>query len=244
MVKFFILFICFVTSVSFGQKKRFFGVLDNTPFVFYPESFRPSERDLEIVHFDSIRAASSFLHSISNHKYRIAKIPFKQDSIYNRICLTVLNSLNGSIYINPSVWLKKRRYIYKALTKMKSNYRFYHAFAFKIKLVKYGIGSYYYDKNDDETDLGLVYGSKTKNKKKVEKGESLDYIEPITELKFDEILLKKVMRSLGRSNFKLSYYDRIGIAIKVNPRTVNRRAIPEAKVVIMLGGKVMRKMDL
>ena len=243
-MKFFFLLICLVSIIAFGQKRRFFDVLDKSPFVFYPKSNGPSDRDIEIIHFDSIRASSSFLFSINNHRYRIAKRPFIQDSIYNRICHTVLNSLNNSIYINSKVWLKKRRYIYKALVKLRSNNRFYHAYAFKIKLVKYGLGQYYYDKNDDETELHLIYGNKNRSKKKIQRGEPLDYIEPITEQKFNDLVLKKIMRSIGKSNFKLSYYDTIGIAIKLNRRTINRRAIPEAKVVVMLGGKVMQKIRL
>ncbi len=227
----------------FAQKMAFYKTLKSKAFNVYAPNHELLNSDLDILNFDLNVVTSKFYSAVNTHKYRRSKLPLQQDSIYNKICEVGINVFNRSIYTGYS-WDRKKKYFYKALIKLKSHYRFYQAFVFKVRLVNYKGGAYYYNRSDGGSVLNLVYGSKKQNKIKEDKGLPLNYILPISELEMMDIILRKLISSIGKRNFGSNFYSQIGFAIKLNPKSINRRALPEAYVMVMMGGKVMQKLRL
>ncbi len=240
-----IIFILFIIShVSMAQKAAFFDALKKNPYHHYQEGGVPMNRELNIINFNASQVISDFYYMVNQHEYRRSRTPLKQDSIYNKICETSLQIFNKSIFRSKQIWNRKKKYFYKALIQLNSNYRFYHAFVFKVKLVDYTWQKYYYDRNDTDSDLHLIYGNKKDNKVKLDEGFELEYIKPISEALLMTNILRKLVQYFGKKNFGSNYYSKIGFSIKLNEKSVNRRAIPEVYVMVMIGGKVMQKLRI
>ena len=237
----FVILFC-IPLLGVSQKKRFFNKLAEPDFPIYEVGTEPSVNELDLINFDTDEVCSNFLYAINTHLFRRHKIKLTQDSIYNKLCQASMETFSRSIFRSKQIWKRKTSYFYKAIIQLESNYRFYQSFAFNVPLVDHLFGQYYYDRHDEGSDLHLIYGSKKANKIKEEEGEPLKYIHPVSEQELVQKILRRLIFKFGKINFSSNYYTRIGFAIKVDARTLNKNRLPEAQVIVMIGGKLMQRL--
>ncbi len=213
------------------------------PYSHYNDSVVVPEKSIEILNFSTIEFKSLFYAHINAHKFR-NRYRMNQDSIYDKICETMFVASDHKL--RKDRWSKNKKYVYKSLIKLNSNYRYFKLFTFHISLVDYLGKKYYYDKSNTDSDLHLIYGTKEENEIKKKQNDSFIYplIKSKTQLQFFNDVLKKLIRVFTKSNFKSSYFNRVGFSIRVDQDSLHKKALPRAKIVVMIGGKIMSKIRL
>lgn len=231
----------FINFIGVAQEKRFDKTLENITYVKYEDSLEVSEDDINIFNFNREVFKPQFFSFIGNHRFRTGRGKLEQDSIYNRICESIIEMSDKTFGKNR--WKKPTKYVYNTVLKLRSNYRYYKVFAFRVSLVKLEGSTYYYDKGDVNTELHLIYGSRRLNKqrKKKDSNYEVNYLEQRNIKELLNHILDEFLSRFKKTNFKSRYYTRIGFSIEVDKKTLNKKAIPTAKVVIMIGGKIMSK---
>ena len=231
----------FISFFGFSQKHYFFKTLNSLDFIDYSDSIRAENSEIDILNFDNEAYKNIFFTEINQHKNRRSRPSLEPDSIYNKICETIL--LTSHRRLLRRNWAKNKKFIYQSLIQYHSHFRYYKVFSFKIDLVNYNGGGFYYDKNDPKTNIHLISGNRKDNNKMLVKDEEfeLKYILPKTEMELFNAITYKFIQNFGLSNFKSRYFSQIGFAIEIDKKTLNKKAIPQAKIVIIIGGKIMSK---
>ena len=218
-------------------------MLDALPYSHYNDSVVVAENNIDILDFSTIKFKSLFYSHINAHKLR-RRSKMRQDSIYDKICETIFVASDHRLRKNS--WSKSKKYVYKSLIKQNSNYRYFRLLTFHISLVNYLNKKYYYDNTNSDNGLHLIYGTKEGNEIKKNKNDSFIYplIKPKTQLQFLNDILSKLIRLFSKSNFKSSHFNRIGFSIRVDKDSLHKKALPRAKIVVMIGGKIMSKIRI
>ena len=112
--------------------------------------------------------------------------------------------------------------------------RIANMFSGHVAIVDYkGRKQFYYEKKDDETDYRLFYGKRSHLK------DSTIKVVPIPLLSYEEFaqyVMKKVFKGRGKREMKSSAYTHMACEVFVIEKTLFRKKIPMAVVVITFGG--------
>ncbi|MBL4592592.1 MAG: hypothetical protein JKX68_02120 [Flavobacteriales bacterium] len=105
------------------------------------------------------------------------------------------------------------------------------------QLVDYKFGKrFYYDKNDNETDLQMFYGRK-RDSDKEEEGLLKIPIPTFTYKSFAEKLIKNLVSGYSGRFARSKSYTMSACYVEVDEKSLYRRKIPRARVIIILSGK-------
>ena len=95
---------------------------------------------------------------------------------------------------------------------------------------------FYYDKDDSDYATHLFLGTKPTRKEKEEPGFKLI---PMKNITYDELatqIARSFIRDDGYFNSLNNGYDKYGLALTVDAKTLYRRRIPVLKVILIVGG--------
>jgi hypothetical protein len=105
------------------------------------------------------------------------------------------------------------------------------------QLVDYKFGKrFYYDKEDEETDLKMYYGRKI-DADKEEEGLVKIPIPTYTYYSFAEKLVRDLMSSFPSRFAKSKSYEKAACYLAVDEKSLYKRKIPRARAIIILSGK-------
>jgi hypothetical protein len=109
-----------------------------------------------------------------------------------------------------------------------------------LNAIRYTRRSYYYDKEENESELHLYYGDHKPTKK--EKQAESYKPEAMKLYSYEEIanlIAEQLIKSSGRLKTLNTAYSQIGLSCAVEPRSIGGRKIPQLKIIMLLGGKII-----
>jgi hypothetical protein len=234
---------CLVFSFAlFGQRQKFYDQIERTECD--PIALRAAENaEVDILDFDQQYYAGMIIHELNQKRKSHGRSGFKVDSTFNRICNTGVKHFSRGSFSNR----KRQRWITKhsefGIRYLRGNFRMYKSYSFYFNLTNLGNRTnFYYVAGDETTRLKLFVGKRPRTTSPTHQ----DYVEPtpvkpITELQFKTAIIQQLMRKDGSTEFYSKNYSHIGISMRLDEYSVNRRKIPRAYIMIIIGGKQTQK---
>jgi hypothetical protein len=174
--------------------------------------------------------------------------PLVQDSILNKICFSGVETFSTSRFRNRKTWRKEQKNLDYALKLDQSKNRLFVAYAFRVSLLDLDVKEKFYcDKRVGESEIDLYRG----NKPKFGNPKHEDYVEPVPLSPMtNEQMLNEVLKKLNQNGCLKNIFSRkfsqIGIAVRMEKRSLSRSKRPYMYVMLMLAGKqnqYMKKKD-
>lgn len=228
-----------------AQNRKFLDSLKYLNDIAYQET-APSNQQVDVVHFDPNYYGGIILSVLNSERSKKGKGAFVQDTLFNRIAVAGLKTFSKSRFTDKSKWRKEQKSINYALIKHKSKHKVFDAYAFMVDFMDYSqIGSFYYDPKDQSDTPRLYKGKRSKAKRP----DHEDYFEPVpvdmvTEIEFGEQILKMISKHSGTMSLMSKKYTQIGVAVKIDRRTLYRSKRPKGYVIIIFGGKKNQKIKV
>lgn len=235
----------FISTASFAQSRRFLERVDNAKPCYYAESTASAQR-LDLLNFDAHQCSGFFISALNHQREFKSRTKLEQDSLLNRIATAGIESYNNKNYRSSITWQKDRGSIKFALQKYHSKNRIYVAHAFRLDLLDLDLSkSFYLDRRIGESELNLYLGKRPKENDPEDK----DYVEPvplnaITEQILAERLIKLMSSGEMEKDFLSKKYSRIGIAVKVDKKSLNAAKRPQLFVIVIYGGKLLQEIKV
>lgn len=229
---------CLWLSLGFAQPQRYFDQLDRTERL--PASERcASENEMEVIDFDRENYAELLFFEINRFRKRKRLKPFIQDSVFNQVCNTCVKHLPRSLLMrNGAPERKTIRYIDLGIRHLEGENRVFTAYSFYTNLTDLRrMTTYYYDRRGPDGEMNLYLGTRPTGSDKKGKKAQLRPVEAITEKEWTRRIMKTLYRRAKSFGIRSRDYTHVGISVRLNEYTVERKAIPHAYVMIIVGGK-------
>lgn len=244
-IRFIFILTALISTLSFGQSKRFLDRIEQTKPCYYNESEASGQR-VDLLNFEKDDCAGMFISTLNKQREWKSRIKLEQDSLLNRIAVACIESYNNKKYRSSITWRNDRVTIKYALQKYHSKNRIYAAHAFRLDLLDLDMSkSFYLDKRIGESELDLYLG----NRQKENDPEHEDYVEPVPlNAVTENILAERFMKLLSSGEMEKDLlskkYTRIGIAVKVDRRSLNAAKRPQLFVILIYGGKLLQGLKI
>ncbi len=105
------------------------------------------------------------------------------------------------------------------------------------KAVNYEGGSFYFDKEDTETNAHLFYGKRPSKKEKASNDFKLKPMKDYIYTELAELIAEQFLRDNRSTKVLNKGYSLIGCSTSLEKNTVNRNRLPLIKAIFILGGK-------
>lgn len=240
-----IAFIC--SFSSFGQNRKFLIDFNQSERFLHADA-EASEHRVDIKNFDASQMSAMFLKKVDEELSKKLRPALTQDSILNQMAHSAIKFVARKTYKDRQKWRKEKRSFEYALKLSASKYRMLEAYRYQIDLLDYIAGGrFYFDRRIQTSSLNLYAGRPVK----IKDPEHEDYVEPVplepkTEQAVVDLLLKKLeSRGAWRDILSRKYY-RIGVATKLEVKSMNRSKRPFIYVIILIAGKqnvLLKKKD-
>ena len=237
---------CALSLYSFDQNRKFLIHLNvQDPFK-YDETGTSGR--LNVDELDEAAVCGMIIHGINETLQRTHKPKITQDSLLNKICFSGVETFAYSRFSKRKNWRKEQKNLDYALKITKSENKMFISYAFRVDLLDLSWkDKYYYDWRLKESDLDLYKGKKPK----IHDPEDEDYKEPVPlRAKTYHQMLKETLQQMKYNgcmkNISSSYFTQLGLAVKIDERSLHRNKRPCMFVMIMLAGKQsyqMKKKD-
>lgn len=233
-----LLFILFLASTAFGQNRKFLiQVNKEEPFT-YSYSAGQNGR-LDLINFDSHAVAWMLLEGFEEYQKIKNRPVLEQDSVLNKICLAAVKTIGKSRFRSRKHWKKEQKNLRYALKISNSNYKLFQSFAFTVDALDLPKGAaFYFDRRNEDCALQLYKGKPSY----IRDPEHPDYVEPEPiYAKTDRMLMEEFVemfrRKAGLWYVSSEYYSRIGLAVRLEERSIHRKKRPYLYVILMIAGK-------
>ncbi|MFK7787576.1 MAG: hypothetical protein AB8B56_20810 [Crocinitomicaceae bacterium] len=148
----------------------------------------------------------------------------------------------GTQYADRKKWKALSKHFHRAFNRSTSKFNYTKEISFRVKLVNNHGKKFYCDKKVGISELNLYSGKKPTGLTKEEKEElpdptPLDYF---NEQQLVDQFWRHVRRNKVMSDLKRGRYACIGINVEIDEKTLNRKRIPTARVVIIFGARRLR----
>ena len=229
---------------SYAQNRRYYANLATTKAFFIEEGIA-TENKLDVIHFDAHNYAGMVLNNLNATRAKRGRKDLVQDSTFNRMCKLGVNHFSKSFFTSRKHRNKVVRYTDFSLRKMKGEHRLFRAIVFTQNVVHLSDrNNFYLDRRDKTTDLQLFEGEKS-----TAKPEDEDYIEPVpvkelTEKQFVWEVIKSIKRENGARELITRNYTHVGVSIRIDPTSINKKRVPRVFVMVLLGGKQTQKVKI
>ncbi len=170
------------------------------------------------------------------------------DSILNRIAFSAIKHTSKRAFSDRRKWKKETRSFEYALKLSGSDYKMLETFRFEVDLLDFISSSrFYYDRRIKTSDLDLYAG----RPEKIRNSDHEDYVEPVplkskTEDAVMEQMFSQWVSNRGWKESTSRAYSRIGVACRLETRSLNRSKRPFMYVIVVLAGKqnmLLKKKD-
>ena len=235
----------FTVGLSFGQNKRYYDLLDRTEGE-QMEPHRASAAELNIIGFDKQDYGGLIFGQLNESRKRRGRNGLIIDSVFQQVCNTGVKHFSSTFFKSHKHTDKVVRHTEFGIRHLKGENRLFKVVALNINLTTLkGMSPFFYYAQDPNTSLKLYKGKrpKTLNPNHADYEEPVP-VKPITEIMFTEDIEAAIKSSVGVSDFFSKTYTHIGIGVRLDEYSVNRRKIPHAFVLIILGGKQTQKVRI
>lgn len=243
----FIVMIATFGSSCLGQNRKFLiHVNQASPYMYEEEQASGMRLDAESLNVDAICGGA--VADINAKLRKKIRKPLQQDSILNMICRSGVATYSSSKYASRKTWRKEQKSIDYALKMQHSTNKMFIAYAFKVDLLDLSSKEKFYcDRRNRDSDLLLYEGDAPRIRNPEHEG----YVEPIPlGLKSEEQAVAALMQHLenngGVRDVFSKRFTQVGIAVKLEKRSLYRSRRPYMYVVVILAGKqnnYMKKKD-
>jgi hypothetical protein len=241
-LRFLYISVIFLPVLAVAQDRKFLERVDVTAPQFYVETTAGGGR-MDLVNFNAGAYAGLMIGTFNEHRRLRARPVLEQDSLLNRIALAAILSYNRNKYIYSGEWKKERSSIKYALHHQHASFKMYWAHAFALDVLDLDLRKpFYCDKKNPESDLSLYEGKKPA----IIDPEAEGYVAPVplaavTDQEFCKRLLGFFSGAI-QDELLDDAYSRIGVALKVDPRSIKVGAYrPRVFVIVVLGGKRLQE---
>ena len=229
-------------SMSWGQNQRYYDWLDRTE----RDSVKikaPSIQEMNVLDFDRADFSGKLLHELNLQRTRKGRQEWQQNEAFMQVCNV------GVKHFSKSFFKKSRKYRHKVtrytefgLRHMNASCRMFRAFTFYVNLTnlkKYS--RYYFSRKDDTSPLRLYMGKRPRiSDPEHEEYEKPLPVKPLTEDDFVRTLIGTIKGASNARELVLRRYSDIGIAMRLDEHTINRRKPPHVFVMIIVGGRQLQ----
>ncbi|MBD3638420.1 MAG: hypothetical protein HUJ25_13800 [Crocinitomicaceae bacterium] len=221
-----------------AQNRKFLIHLNKQDPFKYDEIAAGAER-LDLINLNTQQVCGVVLNGVNSQLSKKLREPLVQDSLLNKICYSGVQTYSTSRYTKRKTWKKEEKNINYALKLNHSRHKMFAAYAFKVDLLDLpGRDKFYCDKRNFDSDLHLYAG----HRPKIRNPEHEDYVEPVplfakTEQQMVETLLELLESNGCMRNIMSRKFTRIGMAVRMEERSLYRTKRPYMYVVMILSGK-------
>lgn len=238
-----ILYLLFELAFSaFGQNNQYFDRLDRTELEPYVAR-AATQAELDVMNLDKQGYAGLLLEGINSVRTLKQRAVFEQDSAFNQMCNVGVKHFPQAYFRNKTKRHKIIRYAEFGLRHLKGKHRMFRVFSFNYNLTTLSnLTPFYYARNDETSPLKLFWGRRPRvTDPNHEDYEEPKPVRPISEKEFVRGLCRAFEHSKGGKDLLSRNFTHIGIAIRVDEFTLNRKKIPRAFVMVIIGGKQIQK---
>ncbi|NOQ71284.1 MAG: hypothetical protein GQ574_04750 [Crocinitomix sp.] len=242
MIRILFISLLLIPLISFDQNKRFYEAID-TSTVKFAEEWGASGAKLDVLNFDDQNYEGAILDELNKVRSVRNRSLFIQDSAYNRMCLAGMETFTKKYCGSNKFRDRIYRYTEIGIRRMQGVNKVFRVFTFSVSLIDLGSREYFYfDRRNFDSELQLYKG----NTPTTRNPDNENYVEPIPVAKLDEqafaqSFLKKLKRAMGGQDLQSKNFTHIGLAMRLDARSVRKRRTPKALVMIILGGKQTQK---
>lgn len=235
----------FAVGLSFGQNKRYYDLLDRTEGE-QMESRKASSAELNVIGFDKQDYGGLILAQFNESRKRRGRKDFVIDSVFQQVCNTGVKHFSSTFFKSQKHKDKVVRHTEFGIRHLKGKNRLFKVVALNVNLTTLkGMSPFFYYAQDPNTTLKLYKGKRPKTLNP----DHPDYEEPvpvkaITEIMFAEDIEAAIKTRVGVTDFFSKTYSHMGVGVRLDEYSVNRRKIPHAFVLIILGGKQTQKIRI
>lgn len=235
----------FYAGLCHGQNKNYYDLLDRT------ESERMEPRpainsDLEIIEFDKQDYAGLIVDQFNSSRKRKGRTDFGLDSAFQQVCNTGVKHFSSTFFKSRKSASKVLRYTEFGIRYLNGENRLFKVYTLSYNLTNLStLRPFFYHSQDQQTSLKLYYGKRPKTLNP----DHPDYEEPkpvapITEIEFARGVEDHIRNQDGVIEFFSKSYTYLGVAVRLDEYTINRRKIPHAFIMVIIGGKQTQNVRL
>lgn len=228
----------FISCWTFGQNKKFLIDYNQAERFFYQEQ-EAGGQEIRLTDFDGAALSAMVITKVNNELSRKLRPELVEDSILNKMAFSAIKYVPRKAYHDRHKWKKEKRSFDYALKLSGSKFRMLEAYRYQIDLLDYVPGGrFYFDRRIGTSELNLYAGRPNKIKDR----EHEDYEEPIplsskTEQKVVETIFEQFESRGAWKSMTSRKYSRIGLACRVETKSLNRSKRPQMYIIVFLLGK-------
>ncbi|UTW64579.1 hypothetical protein KFE98_10700 [bacterium SCSIO 12741] len=241
------------TLYGYGQSRSFVRSLDSNIapvgnlYLLEGVDHRPLHKsDLDIpvdpLDIDQEKLNAALFLAINERRKRLHRSSLIYSPTLDILTFQYCSQLSRSKF-NPSSANVKRmeKYLYLASRKVGFDLGYITAVTNRVKLMNYnGSKDYFYYSKDTDTDLHLFYGKRTDVR------DSSKVLEPVPYHTYNSLaraIIKQSFRGKQARKLRIKQYSRMACWIYPIERSIDGRSIPEAKIMIVLGGSRLAEIE-
>lgn len=223
---------------AFSQNRKFLIHL-NKAYPFVVDERTGGASRLDVFDLDREDIAGCLIDAtnnwLSSEEYPI----LEQDSSLNKICNSAALKMRSSRFKNKVYWQREQKNFDYALKLAKVPHRMFTTYGFILDLLDLEKrDKFFFDRRVKTSDLSLYEGERPTVMNENHK----DYIEPVplspkTESQMCQEYIAIMLKNKGLKRAKSGVYSQIGVSVRVDERSLNRKRRPIMYVVVMLSGK-------
>ncbi|MFT5821805.1 MAG: hypothetical protein ACI8ZM_003061 [Crocinitomix sp.] len=242
-MKLVVLTYCITASLFlFGQKQKYYNQIERTECD-QIEVRAAGTVELEVLDFDQQNYSGMLMEELNLKRKTRGRPGFELDSTFNRICNTGVKHFSRSIFSNRKNQRRLIRYTEFGIRYLRGDHRLFKAYSFYFNLTHlHNYTKFFYAAGDETTKLKLFVGKRPRTMSPThEDYEEPIPVKPITEKEFGASIIQALLRDDGAVEFFSKNYSHIGVSMRIDEYSINRRKIPRAYIMIIIGGKQTQK---
>lgn len=246
-MRFILFFIALVSFSVFGQTRRFRNEMQRILVV--QDSSWQFSKSLETGSDQiGLATAESVIRNnvLAICQLKSTKVVFEESYTLQRMAHTCSKFFKDKKFAKKEKIGRLNREVQRLQRPIHTRFGIIHVISFSIPLFESNNGKYFYDKNGPSGAPNLYKGDKNKLLKELEEGEELDYIplDGLTKDRVNELILKRLSNKRCLAQLKKSFYSFVGIDVAINMRSLDKKQIPELRVVLFLGARRLQALKV
>ena len=242
-MKLFVILYCLLISlVVSGQRQKYYDQIERTECD--PVKLRAAEnKAVEILDFDQQYYSGMITKELNVKRSLRGRPGFTLDTTFNRIANTIVKQFSRSNFSKSKNKRKITKYTEFGIRYLHGTNRLFKSYVFYFNLTHLTERmNFYYAAGDESTRLKLFVGKRPRSMSPThENYEKPVPVKPISELEFRSLIIQRLLRHDGSVEFYSKNYSHIGVSMRIDEYSINRRKIPRAYIMIIIGGKQTQK---
>ncbi len=201
------------------------------------EESSPGADEYDVLNDDGCQLESIFqyaLHDLTRER----KEPIQKSTVLSQLAAAATKSWRGSQYADKKKWSKLNKYFKRALRKSTAGFGVTRQISFRMELVDNPRKDFYHDRSGPEGQLNLYEGSIPRTEEEQDR-EQVPLAAFTQSDLMDEFVRELKKKGLYREVIR-GVYSFTGVSAQIDERTLFRKKIPTARVVVILGARRLR----